>query len=283
MDSKSLNHGVDKRNRNSAGTKHNGSLTRFAAHDVTTRLGLVSKASAGAIKEGRTMFTSRVVHPSEAPRLLIDGHNNPKLGRVVTKGPWQGMPIFSLTLQERATCPDSCHHWDSCYGNNMHWSRRSEHGPDLERALHRELLAKQAEHRKTGFLVRLHVLGDFYSVDYVNCWRDWLDLFPALHVFGSTARDCFDPIGRALLALADERWDRFKIRLSTDAHGGEREWVTLWEQPEGPLPCGLVQCPAQTGATQCCGTCGLCWHADQMSIGFVVHGRRHNGGRRPKR
>ena len=37
-----------------------------------------------------------------------------------------------------------------------------------------------------GFAVRLHNLGDFYSLQYVALWRRLLARHPALHVWGYT-------------------------------------------------------------------------------------------------
>ena len=68
-----------------------------------------------------------------------------------------------------------------------------------------------------GFAVRLHNLGDFYSVEYVELWRKLLERHPALHVWGYSARWQVesDPIAAALASLAsDVGWDRFAVRLS---------------------------------------------------------------------
>ena len=43
---------------------------------------------------------------------------------VVKKGKFAGYVIFTLTLEERATCPRDCFHWDNCYGNNMAFAHR---------------------------------------------------------------------------------------------------------------------------------------------------------------
>ena len=139
-----------------------------------------------ALTGKRTLFPSTVVEPFKSDRCLVSGKNSRKLGDRVTVGPWAGFPIYQLTLEERATCPETCHHWSTCYGNGMQLARRHRHGPDLELAVHGELVDLQEEH-PDGFVVRLHVLGDFYSVDYVKVWERWLDEFPALHVFGYTA------------------------------------------------------------------------------------------------
>ncbi len=48
---------------------------------------------------------------------LIKKSTNVKLGKKVTKGIYKGYPIFTLTLEERKTCPRSCKHWNNCYGD----------------------------------------------------------------------------------------------------------------------------------------------------------------------
>jgi hypothetical protein len=58
-----------------------------------------------ALVKGQSIFQGRVEDQSERPRLLIDGHNSRKIGKRVMKGKLKGFPIFTLTLEERATCP----------------------------------------------------------------------------------------------------------------------------------------------------------------------------------
>jgi hypothetical protein len=67
-----------------------------------------------------------------------------------------------------------------------------------------------------GFAVRLHNLGDFYSVEYVGLWRRLLERHSALHVWGYTARWQIkdDPIAAALVSLVECQSDRFAIRFS---------------------------------------------------------------------
>jgi hypothetical protein len=49
--------------------------------------------------------SSRVYAPDEIDRLLKDGHQSRKIGKIIAKGHRRGWPIFTLTLEERATCP----------------------------------------------------------------------------------------------------------------------------------------------------------------------------------
>ena len=95
--------------------------------------------------------------------------------------------LGKLTLEERATCPASCHAFDYCYGNSMHYARRVKHGTRFELRLIDEVAALADQHRQ-GFVIRLHVLGDFYSEHYAKVWTELLARVPALRVYGYTAR-----------------------------------------------------------------------------------------------
>ena len=235
-----------------------------------------------AVTEGRTVFTSSVVEPFMSDRLLISGINSRKIGDRVSKGAWRGMPIFTLTLEERATCPRSCAQWRTCYGNAMPFARRHASGTALEITLDAELAEKQRQH-PGGFVVRLHVLGDFYSEDYATCWLMWLQQFPALHVFGYTAWPEDSDVGDVIRSLNQAFPDRWVIRFSSTDPGPMRA-VTIDREPEDAVvPEGIV-CPAQTEATGCCGTCGMCWAeaAKDKTVVFVLHGRKSPKGRRKK-
>jgi hypothetical protein len=198
-------------------------------------------------------------------RILKSGHNNAKLGKVVERGAWSGMAIYSLTLEERKTCPRTCLEWSSCYGNRMPFAHRFQSGEVLERRLEQEI-GELAERHPKGFVVRLHVLGDFYSLEYVALWRKLLRRHPELHAFGYTARRAWrgsHSIGRAIARLRWNYPDRFVIRKSG------REAITI----PGVLlaPEGAIVCPAQTAQSLCCATCGLCWTAKDKVIAFVAH------------
>lgn len=177
------------------------------------------------------------------------------------------MPIFTLTLEERKSCWDGCSHWSDCYGNKMNWSRRLKHGTALEERIEEELKQLSREHPQ-GFVVRLHVLGDFPSVRYLNKWRAWLRKYP-VNVFGYTSWPSSTPIGAAIKKLRTEQWQRFAVRTSNQ--GLKRYGAnTIHREPgAGTVAEGIV-CPAQTERTSCCSTCGLCWQT-KKSIAFIAH------------
>lgn len=238
-------------------------LRRFGSIEPSGR-GVTLSSLDPANRYGRTLFSSRVYDPDEVDRVFKTGHQSRKIGKTVMKGRRKGWPIFTLTLEERATCPRTCEAWSFCYGNNMQAAERITAGEDLELALWAELEVLQQLH-PSGFLIRLHVLGDFYSAAYVDMWRQALIGFPALHVFGFTARLPGTEIGDALLPLIMDQWDRFAVRFS----GGDMDRKTAEIQGSRP-DSQSVACPAQSGATDCCATCSLCWASD-VSISFGRH------------
>jgi hypothetical protein len=213
----------------------------------------------------RTMFLAKVV-PSDRPdRLLKSGVHQRKIGSHVAKGAWRGMPIFTLTLEERATCPETCRNWLICYGNAMHFSERITADAGLMPRLADEL-ASLARELTRGFLVRLHVLGDFFSAEYVEFWAGQLVAHPGLRIFGYTAWQPGTEIGEAITAVREVFAGRFEIRHS-DGPAATFSTKTI-ARPEDAGD--AVICPAQTGRVGCCGECGICW-ASRKTIAFLEH------------
>jgi hypothetical protein len=247
-------------------------FTTHAAPDPASAQGL--SWSHPAIRNATTRYPATLRDPRAGESVLKSGGDNMKIGAVVQKGRLSGAPIYTLTLEERATCPADCTMLRGCYGNRMHWARRWRAGAALEAALEWDLALLAAAHPR-GFLVRLHVLGDFYSLDYVELWAAALRRHPSLNLFGFTHRDPSDPIGAALASLRDAEWPRFALRFS--ARAGARNAVVLDRIPEtSVLPSGAVVCAEQwdalrgQGEERCCATCGFCWTAD-AAVAFVEH------------
>lgn len=211
--------------------------------------------------KGRTIFLKTVKPPEDVKRILQPASSNSKLGNgkgTVVRGRWRGMRMYQLTLEERRTCPKTCQQWANCYGNNMFLANRLDH---TRSTFLPHLAAEVAELARTnpgGFVVRLHVLGDFYSKTYVTFWKKLLRKYPNLHVFGYTHRmpEHKDGIGRAIQEMNKlGAWIRFSDR------GGE---MSANVEGEG------IQCPEQVGKTESCLTCGLCWQTTKP-INFKGH------------
>ena len=83
----------------------------------------ILRADHPAVREGRTLMRSRVFSARHLDRILIGGEMNAKIGGLWEKG-WPGTRIFTLSLEERATCPRACPQWRSCYGNHQRFTIR---------------------------------------------------------------------------------------------------------------------------------------------------------------
>lgn len=241
-------------------------LRRFSDHGdagqpyTLAQAHIAPRLGVSLYRDGRLGFAS-------SQRVLTSAHNNRKIGAIIQKGKWKGYPVFTLTLEERATCPRSCLHWLDCYGNKMNWPTRWANDSDLIPAIADNL--KHLSSEFSNFVVRLHVLGDFYSVAYVEQWKRWLKEFAGLHVYGYTAWPESTEIGGAVARLSATSWERFAVRTS---NSGERMRSTrsIYSATASGIVDAAIVCPAQTGKTECCATCALCWQT-QRPIAFLVH------------
>ena len=197
--------------------------------------------------------------------MLKRGKQNKKLGDKVTVKMWKGMTMYSLTLEERATCPTECEQWDNCYGDNMPFAHRFDHtDPNYISYLEVQLRALNEKHTN-GFVVRLHVLGDFYHGKYIVQWQLWLAQYENLRVFGYTHLPFNSQLGSMVNNVNRIYPQRFRIRFSDDkntnfsAHVGVGTDMTLG-----------IMCPEQNGKTDSCATCGYCWSSDEP-VTFLEH------------
>ena len=215
-----------------------------------------------ALTEHRTVFPYRVKTVTEVKRVLQSVANNSKLGNgvpVVAKGKWRGMAAFTLTLEERKTCPTSCQMWAECYGNNLRFATRvsSDDMPALQAKIEQELKSLLRTYGRV--LIRLHVLGDFASEEYAKFWANLVLEHRGLHIFGFTQWPRDSEVGRAVQAINDADPERVWIRFSNA--GGP---MSANVEGEG------IPCPEQIGKTASCMTCGLCWSTTHP-ISFKRH------------
>jgi len=221
-------------------------------------------------KPAVTMYPKSVKVLSDYSHKVLKQSKNAKLSKdklpVIKKGKFKGYVIYTLTLQERATCPRSCYHWDNCYGNNMMFAHRLQHGSELEQRIKDEIEELCATYK--GVIVRLHVLGDFYSVPYVNLWQTLLCKFENLAIWGFTGHKPNSPIGLAIRAVHNFIGDRFSVRFS---NAPKFRFSANSADLFKPVKNKSIVCPEQTGAAESCATCTLCWSAPNKQILFVTH------------
>lgn len=244
---------------------------RFVQGLVST--GVIRHKAAADAKRTLHVGTVEVWSPETRETILKDGKDNQKIGGDVMVGRLKGATIRTLSLEERATCPASCLHWRTCYGNAMPRARRWRPGPGFEDALAAEVRETCARHAKV--LVRLHVLGDFYSMRYLALWVGLLDDLPGLNVFGFTAWRRGSEIGDGIARVRDALGRRFAIRHS----GVTGPWGSFtFDFPTQKKRIGdAIVCPEQLSGNGDgppgvhCGNCGACWRGDKP-IGFMEHG-----------
>lgn len=219
-----------------------------------------------AVTATGTRFPKRVLAPTE--NLLVSGHSNIKIGRDVRQGKLLGYWIYTLSLEERATCPSSCSHWTTCYGNSMPLAKRVDHtDPTFLSKLEANIARLLAVRGRPGILIRLHALGDFYDVGYVHFWQTMLARHTRLAIFGYTAWTADTPIGAAIDETIDLFPGRAMIRFS---NGGYANRSTVPIVDEVDCPPGAFVCPEQTGQFEACGKCGACW-STLKNIAFLAH------------
>lgn len=219
------------------------------------------------LRPSQTRYLKGVKPPSL--NMLKRGKQNAKLGDKVTVRKWKGMTMYSLTLEERATCPSDCEQWDNCYGDNMPFAHRFDHtDPSFLPMLELQLDKLNRKH-PTGFVVRLHVLGDFYNGLYIAQWQLWLHKFENLRVFGYTHHKADSLLGNMINNVNNIYPDRFRVRFSDDWDQEFSAHVSKTENTVRLLGNGIV-CPEQTGQTSSCTTCGYCWTSDHPVV-FIEH------------
>lgn len=228
----------------------------------------------------RTRYLKSISAPDD--NMLKPASHNKKLGGKVAIKKWQHMPMYALTLEERHSCTTSCAQYTICYGNNMPFAKRHDHtDPAFFKKLSQSIQAVASQKKNAdGFVVRLHVLGDFFSVKYVSAWQSALIKHQGLRVFGYTHHRHDSPIGKRIAGLNQLYPDRFQVRFSDDMGTQFRARVIqgtydkslkhFIDYNKQEVQNDELVCPEQLGKTSGCSTCGYCWSSSKPVI-FLAH------------
>ena len=233
--------------------------------------------------KNRTLFPSTVVEVTrDAPdRILVSGQNNRKLGGTIVKGTYAGYALYGLSLEERATCPSTCSVRGYCYGNGMQMARRHR---IVDADVFYDRLTIEIGHllkqHDRGIMIRLHVLGDFPSVEYVAFWSDILSEYDRVACYGYTHRlpKQGAEIGNAIASLKAAQPDRFRIRWSSDVTEADSARIISYVPQAHRVEQGIV-CPAQVKEDACCASCAFCWEPKTRldNVAFIMHGAKSAG------
>lgn len=174
---------------------------------------------------------------------------------------WCTIHCYAKAIQSRR--PNVLASW----GGNLQLLRED---PGAYEATMRLELAK----RKAGDVVRVHVSGDFDSLEHLRLWVRIARDLPELTFYAYT-RSWNDP------NIGPEAFDElrslpnFHLWASTDetmpAAPGWRE-ARIFEHESDAREAGYAVCPEQVGRKPSCSACGLCWKAgDKFKLAFVTH------------
>lgn len=234
----------------------------------------ISKKLENAVVNNRSLFQKVIKNVTPSSKVLKPARQNKKLGNghdIIRKGKLKGAALYSLTLEERATCPRDCHHYTDCYMNNVPFATRYNPGIDLENKIVQEVNDLTSLYSK--LMVRLHVGGDFYSPEYVKLWANLVDKHPNLYLFGYTAWTS-GPIYEAIKEHLLNKSSKVSIRFSVDTTRYNDVVKDLLPKPtfavsqlfNGPA----IVCPEMQSKTDSCLSCALCWTIDK-NIKFLNH------------
>ena len=213
----------------------------------------------------------------ESVRSLL-GVGNTKLGRV----------IAHFSLLAGSTCPGRSKICNAaCYAKSgrfktrkvrkrLLWNRRQSLMPDFARRMIDEIGTR-------GYLVvRIHVAGDIYSLDYLRQWIAIVRACPTVRFYAYTRSWRVASMVQDLVTLA--ALPNMRLWYSCDAETGEPDDVPqgvrlawLQHEPEAvperseltfrvrrlrrlPVVDLPMVCPHETGQTNNCGQCQHCWH-----------------------
>ncbi len=192
------------------------------------------------------------------------GNGNEKMGN-----------IFSFSLPGKITCPGASE-WclKKCYGYRYEIRR-----PKCRKAYLLNLLLTKKSEEFTRLMIgiipriipsfRIHVSGDFYSVEYIQCWTKICEQFPTTKFWSYTRSWNVE----ALLPHLDKlrSLDNVQLFASIDH--------TMLSQPEGwriafikgdERASGII-CPAQINDNISCDNCGYCFNKNDGNVIFKIH------------
>jgi len=175
------------------------------------------------------------------------------------------LPSFSLPVLK--TCPgktDCCSRL--CYGLNGRFLlplMREIHQTNLEASRQTAFVQRIARQiKKTRSRVfRLHVVGDFYSVEYVERWLEIADRLPDVKFFGSTRSWRVPNLSDAVKRLRD--LPNVYLRASIDPSHPDKpssSWGVWSIEGKGD------PCPHDYSSVDNCTVCRKCWQFKDSDI-----------------
>jgi len=192
---------------------------------------------------------------------LLISRGNLKLG---------SLPSFSLPVV--TTCPGMTPFCEAyCYGfrGNFTMSNVKEANDRRLDATFRsdfvDIIIKEIRQTRAPAF-RLHVIGDFYSVEYIEKWGDIVKALPAVIFFGSTRSWRCTFLSEALRMFRDMENVFMKASIDlTDTSSPPSSGWNVWSI-EGKE----MLCPHDEGKVANCLECKRCWSKKNLDVTFKL-------------
>ena len=111
---------------------------------------------------------------------------------------------------------------------------------------------------------RIHVIGDFYTVEYIEKWIEIAKALPAVIFFGSTRSWRCDFLSEAIKMFRDMEnvYMKASIDITDDLDPFTCGW-NVWSIEGKGLPC-----PHDSNFVEDCAACGRCWTRKDTDTSF---------------
>jgi hypothetical protein len=190
---------------------------------------------------------------------LLISRGNLKLGK---------LPSFSLPVI--TTCPGKSPFCEVyCYGLKGMFilpKIKDKNEERLDATLKADFVSRIInEIRSTGApAFRLHVIGDFYSPEYIVKWIEIANSLQEVVFFGSTRSWRCEFLSKPLKEFRDLEnvFMKASIDISDDLNPFSCGW-RVWSVEGKGIPC-----PHDSKIVEDCASCGLCWKSKDIDTSF---------------
>ena len=192
---------------------------------------------------------------------MLISKGNTKLG---------ALPSFSLPVI--ATCPgktDFCDRY--CYGLKGQFTMEAikrKNDSRLDATLREDFvdtIVNEIQRLKAPAF-RLHVIGDFYLVEYVEKWSDIAGKLPGVVFFGSTRSWRCEFLSKVLKKFRDlpNVYVKASVDLTDTLDPFSCGWRVWSVEGEG------IPCPHDFGLAKNCAACKRCWTVKDFDVKFKL-------------
>jgi len=178
------------------------------------------------------------------------------------------LPSFSLPVI--TTCPGKTPFCDRyCYGLKGNFILQNVHDANerrLDATLRSnfvEIIVREVRQAKSPAF-RLHVIGDFYSEEYIEKWIDIAEQLPIVIFFGSTRSWRCEFLAETLKRFRDlaNVYMKASVDLTDSLTPQGCGWSTWSVEGEG------LTCPHDEGKVTNCLDCKRCWTRKELNVNF---------------